>query len=220
MKYSISQIAEMLNLPEPIFPLHSISTLLTDSRSLTYPSESLFFALRTRNNDGHRYIKELIERGVKDFIVEEVPTELINEADINFLVVPDVTAALHTIARVHRSHYNIPVIGITGSRGKTTLKEWLYQLLQANYSIVRSPRSYNSQIGVPLSIWEMNRNSELAIFEAGISLKNEMDELQSMIQPTVGILTNIGGEHAEGFASYEEKCHEKMKLFSNCDTII
>lgn len=130
MKYTISQISEILELKAPAFLLHTISVLLTDSRSVTYPSESLFFALRTRNNDGHRYIKELIEKGVRNFIVDNVPIDVVGTPNVNFLVVKDVKKALHTIARYHRMQYDIPVIGITGSRGKTTLKEWLYQLLQ------------------------------------------------------------------------------------------
>lgn len=220
MKYTISQISEILELKAPAFLLHTISVLLTDSRSVTYPSESLFFALRTRNNDGHRYIKELIEKGVRNFIVDNVPVNVVGTPNVNFLVVKDVKKALHTIARHHRMQYGIPVIGITGSRGKTTLKEWLYQLLQPDYRIVRSPRSFNSQIGVPLSLWEMNRDSEIGIFEAGISLSGEMKELQAMIQPTLGILTNIGGEHAEGFPSKRDKCREKIRLFKECECVI
>lgn len=220
MKYTISGIAEMLGLPVPAYPLYTISVLLTDSRSLTYPAESLFFALRTPNNDGHRYIRELIDRGVRNFVVEKVPDGLAGMVDTNFLVVADVREALHRIARSHRGRFDLPVIGITGSRGKTTLKEWLYRLLQPGLRIVRSPRSYNSQIGVPLSVWEVNRESELGIFEAGISMPGEMDALREIIRPTIGVLTNIGPEHADGFASRREKCDEKLKLFTGCDTLI
>lgn len=220
MEYNISGIARLLNLREPDYPNHDISVLLTDSRSLTYPDESLFFALRTPNNDGHRYIAGLVGKGVKNFVVEEIPADVAGVEDVNFLVVPDVKEALHTIARHHRHRYDIPVIGITGSRGKTTLKEWLYQLLQRDLRIVRSPRSYNSQIGVPLSVWEINDDSELGIFEAGISQPGEMDALREIVDPTIGILTNVGAEHAGGFSSRREKCDEKIRLFTGCDTLV
>jgi alanine racemase len=143
-----------------------------------------------------------------------------NVDDSNFLIVPDVKKALQTIASYHRGRFTAPVIGITGSRGKTIVKEWLYQLLCADYSMVRSPRSYNSQIGVPLSIWEMNENTQLAIFEAGLSQPNEMVSLQSMIRPKLSIITNIGDEHDEGFASQRLKCEEKVMLCRDCDCIV
>ena len=155
MKYSIKEIAQILHIqPSALGDDKAIvSYLLTDSRSLTFPDETLFFAIRTGNNDGHRYIASLYERGVRNFVVEtleRVPQEL---GDANFLVVADTLSALHTIATYHRRRFRIPVIGITGSRGKTSVKEWLYQLLKDDYRIVRSPRSFNSKIGVPLSLW-------------------------------------------------------------------
>ncbi len=220
MNYTISQIADILRLPQPMLPLASIDTLLTDSRSLTYPESSLFFALRTRNNDGHRYLQGLYNKGVRNFVVEYVPMLMQTISDANFLIVPDVTAALQSIARHHRKQFSAPVVGITGSRGKTTVKEWLYQLLQDDFNIVRSPRSYNSQIGVPLSIWEMDKDTQLAIFEAGISQIDEMTTLQSMIRPNLGIITNLGDEHHEGFESRRRKCEEKVTLFRDCDCII
>lgn len=220
MTYSISTIAQILHLPEPKIPAYNISILLTDSRSLTYPEDSLFFALRTRNNDGHRYLHDLHECGVRNFVVDHIPATMHNVEDSNFLIVPDVKKALQTIASYHRGRFTAPVIGITGSRGKTIVKEWLYQLLYADYSMVRSPRSYNSQIGVPLSIWEMNENTQLAIFEAGISQPNEMVSLQSMIRPKLSIITNIGDEHDEGFASQRLKCEEKVMLCRDCDCIV
>lgn len=220
MSYTISRIADILKLPRPDFPLMEITTLLTDSRSLTEGSEALFFALRTRNNDGHRYLQSLYDRGVRNFVVEYIPQSLQTQDDCNILVVPDVTRALQTIAREHRLAFDVPVVGITGSRGKTTVKEWLYQLLQDDFNIVRSPRSYNSQIGVPLSIWEMNEDTELGIFEAGISRPQEMVSLQSMIHPNLGIITNIGDEHHEGFDSKCSKCEEKVALFRDCDCVI
>ncbi len=154
MKYSISRISAELGIDRVSCPDYEVSLLLTDSRSLIYPSESLFLrAAHEQNNDGHRYIEELYGKGVRNFVVERVPDSLKDAADVNFLVVDDVKSALQTIACRHRDRFDVPVIGITGSRGKTTIKEWLYQLLQSDFRIVRSPRSFNSQIGVPLSVW-------------------------------------------------------------------
>ena len=220
MIYSISTIAQILHLPEPKIPASNISILLTDSRSLTYPEETLFFALRTRNNDGHRYLHDLYQSGVRNFIVDHIPATMLNVDDANFLVVENVMKALQTLARCHRCRFTIPVIGITGSKGKTIVKEWLNQLLCPDYSIVRSPRSYNSQIGVPLSIWEMNDDTQLAIFEAGISRTDEMGALQKMIKPQLAIVTNIGDEHSEGFDSDRVKCEEKIVLCRDCDCIV
>lgn len=220
MNYSISQIADILKLPQPNMPAMNINTLLTDSRSLTYPEQSLFFALHTRNNDGHKYLQGLYNKGVRNFVVEYVPSSMQSIDDANFLVVPNVKLALQAIARHHRQLFTVPVVGITGSKGKTTVKEWLYQLLQDDFNVVRSPRSYNSQIGVPLSIWKMDKDTQLAIFEAGISQVDEMPSLQSMIRPNLGIITNIGNEHQEGFASIKSKCEEKIALFRDCDCII
>lgn len=220
MDYSISTITQILHLPEPKFPASKISILLTDSRSLTYPEETLFFALKTNNNDGHRYLHDVYERGVRNFVVDHIPATMQNVDNANFLVVENVKKSLQLLARCHRCRFTTPVIGITGSRGKTTVKEWLYQLLSADYSLVRSPRSYNSQIGVPLSIWEMNDDTQLSIFEAGISQPNEMSSLQSMIRPQLVVITNIGDEHNEGFASMQQKCEEKVELCRDCDCII
>lgn len=220
MNYPITTIAQILHLPEPRVPASKISILLTDSRSLTYPEETLFFALRTRNNDGHRYLHDLYDCGVRNFVVDHIPATMMNADDANFLVVDNVMKSLQTLARCHRCRFTVPVIGITGSRGKTIVKEWLYQLLCADYSIVRSPRSYNSQIGVPLSIWEMNDNTQLAIFEAGISRPNEMRSLQSMVRPQLAVITNIGDEHSEGFGSDRIKCEEKVALCRDCDCIV
>ncbi len=220
MNYSISQIADILKLPQPMLPAMTINTLLTDSRSLTYPEQSLFFALRTRNNDGHKYLQGLYNKGVRNFVVEYVPAIMQSIDDANFLVVTNVRLALQAIARYHRQLFTAPVIGITGSKGKTTVKEWLYQLLQDDFNVVRSPRSYNSQIGVPLSIWKMDNDTQLAIFEAGISQVDEMPTLQSMIRPNLGVITNIGEEHQEGFSSIKSKCEEKITLFRDCDCII
>lgn len=218
MEYSILEIADILE--AKIDNLHnaSIDTLLTDSRSLTYPEKSLFFAIRTKCNDGHKFINQLYHKGVRNFVVEKLPEQV--PEDANFLQVKSTTAALQELAAYHRRRFNIPVIAITGSSGKTSVKEWLYQLLRDDYNIVRSPRSYNSQIGVPLSIWDIDQNTELAIIEAGVSKRDEMQILERIIQPTAVAITNIGSEHQEGFSSIEEKCVEKLRLSRHCDSII
>lgn len=198
----------------------SISWILTDSRSLCFPEETLFFALKTKRNDGHKYIPELYARGVYNFVVAEVPEEMKNCTDVNFLVVGNVLKALQRLAGKHREQYQVPVIGITGSNGKTVVKEWLYQLLSPDKRIIRSPRSYNSQIGVPLSVWMMDEHTELGIFEAGISEMGEMETLEPIIRPTIGVLTNIGGAHQENFSSLQDKCMEKLLLFKECDVIV
>lgn len=219
MSYRLSQIAHILKKPTPHHD-YEINILLTDSRSLTEPETSLFFALKTATGNGHIYIPELYERGVRSFVVAALPPDADTMPDAEFLVVPNVTAALQAIARAHRATCDVPVIGITGSRGKTTVKEWIYQLLNSRYNIVRSPRSYNSQIGVPLSIWEMTPDTDLAIFEAGISKSGEMNALQSIIRPTIGIITGIYSDHDEGFASVEEKITEKALLVRDCECVI
>ena len=199
-----------------------IRYLLTDSRQLgAEPEATLFFALKTEKNDGANYIPSLIERGVKAFVLEKNSLDqfpLLNQAV--FLVVDSSLTALQQLAAYKRSLYKGPVIGITGSNGKTVVKEWLYQLLKDDYRITRSPKSYNSQIGVPLSVWQLNEETELAIFEAGISEMGEMARLQPIIQPTIGVITYIGTEHGENFPSLEAKHAEKMQLFSQCSTIV
>ena len=197
-----------------------IDWILTDSRSLCFPEETLFFALKTKRNDGHKYLSELYERGVRSFVVGELPADMQSFQDANFLQLTNPLKGLQKLAEKHREQFQIPVIGITGSNGKTIVKEWLYQLLSPDRVVTRSPRSYNSQIGVPLSVWLMNEHTELAIFEAGISEMGEMEALQTIIKPTVGILTNIGGAHQENFFSLQDKCMEKLTLFKDCDVIV
>lgn len=220
MTYSIEQICEIVGAERKGFGTKQVSWLLTDSRSLCFPRETLFFALTGRNNDGHRYIRDLYDKGVRSFVVRNLPEHLDQFDDTDFLVVKDVLKALQMLASYHRQRFDIPVIGITGSNGKTVVKEWLYQLLEENFRITRSPRSYNSQIGVPLSVWMLDDRSELGIFEAGISEPGEMRKLWKMIHPTIGILTNIGGAHQENFTSLHEKCLEKLKLFQECDVVV
>ncbi|CDC58002.1 putative uncharacterized protein [Phocaeicola coprophilus CAG:333] len=197
-----------------------IDWILTDSRSLCFPEETLFFALKTKRNDGHKYIHELYERGVRNFVVSDLPENGEAYVDTNFLKVANPLRALQRLVAKHREQFQIPVVGITGSNGKTIVKEWLYQLLSPERIITRSPRSYNSQIGVPLSVWLLNEHTELGIFEAGISEMGEMEALRPIIQPTIGVLTNIGGAHQENFTSLQDKCMEKLQLFKDCDVII
>jgi len=220
MLYTIKQIAEIIQADRVGLQDCNISWILTDSRSLCFPDETLFFALKTARNDGADYIGELHKRGVKNFVVSQLPANVEDYAESNFLLVDDTLAALQLLAASHRSQFDIPIIGITGSNGKTVVKEWLNQLLSPDRHIVRSPRSYNSQIGVPLSIWQLNKDAEIGIFEAGISQVDEMSRLQPMILPTIGVLTNIGGAHQENFSSMTEKCLEKIELFKNCDVLI
>lgn len=220
MKYSIHKIAKILDAIASDLNDADISILLTDSRQVFYPAETLFFALSTKNNDGHKYINELYELGVRNFVVSQMLSDWENYNDANFLVVTNTLAALQRIAAYHRNQFDIPVIGITGSNGKTVVKEWLYQILHQDFNITHSPRSYNSQIGVPLSVWQMNDHTQLGIFEAGISQPEEMSKLEAIIRPTIGILTNIGQAHQEGFKSMKQKCLEKLELFINCDVII
>jgi alanine racemase len=220
MKYSIEHIAQVISAETAIRSHSDIKLLLTDSRSLFEPSESLFFALITRHNDGHKFIEQLYNKGVRSFVVQYLPENKEKMPKANFLSVNDSLLALQQLASFHRKQFNIPVIGITGSNGKTIVKEWLYQLLHKDFNIVRSPRSYNSQIGVPLSVWQLNEDTNLGIFEAGISMPGEMARLEPVVQPSIGLFTNIGDAHQENFTSLEEKCREKLELFRHTEIII
>ena len=220
MSSTIEEIVSVLNAERQGNAPARIDWILTDSRSLCFPEETLFFALKTKRNDGHRYIDDLYSRGVRNFVVSVFPEDVAHYNDANFLRVPDTLKALQKLAAYRRGQFDIPVIGITGSNGKTVVKEWLYQLLSPERIITRSPRSYNSQIGVPLSVWLMNEHTELGIFEAGISEMGEMEALAPIIRPSVGVLTNIGWAHQENFASLQDKCMEKLQLFKDCDVII
>ena len=193
--------------------------LIQDTRRIIHPASSLFFALSTARRDGHRFLPEAYKAGVRSFVVSEA-VALENMPLASVLLVPDTLDALQRISAWHRSRFHLPVIGITGSNGKTIVKEWLYQLLQSTYKIVRSPRSYNSQIGVPLSVWQIRPEDTLGIFEAGISQPGEMARLQPLIRPTYGILTNIGAAHDEGFRNRAEKLDEKLRLFTEADWLI
>ncbi|MBC7388690.1 MAG: bifunctional UDP-N-acetylmuramoyl-tripeptide:D-alanyl-D-alanine ligase/alanine racemase [Opitutaceae bacterium] len=198
-----------------------IGSLTTDSRNFTSSKGALFFAVKGKNHDGHLFLKDLYEKGIRQFVVEdESRISDIPLPECNVFLAKKSLDTLQDIVICHRNKFDLEVIGITGSNGKTIVKEWLYQLLSPDYHIVKSPKSYNSQIGVPLSVWQLNSLHNLAIFEAGISKTGEMEKLERIIKPTVGIFTNIGPAHSEGFKSNTEKIEEKARLFNNCQTII
>lgn len=221
MTYTIEKVTTLIGARR--YGLHdaNIGFLLTDSRSLCFPEETLFFALKSGRNDGHRYIADLYRRGVRNFVVTDVPQSFDTVyPEANFLKVTDTREALQRLAERHRDAFNIPIVGITGSNGKTIVKEWLYQVLSPDRYVTRSPRSYNSQIGVPLSVWLLNSDSQVGIFEAGISEPDEMLALRDIIQPTIAVLTNLGQAHQENFTSMEQKCREKLVLFHDAQTIV
>ena len=221
MHYTIDNITALIGARRYGDAEARIEWLLTDSRSLAFPESSLFFAIRTKLGDGHHYIPELYRRGVRNFVVGQVPADREQlYADANFLLVISPLKALQRLAERHREEYNIPVVGITGSNGKTVVKEWLYQLLAPSLRVTRSPRSYNSQIGVPLSVCLLTPQTQVALFEAGISQVGEMAALKDIIQPTIGLMTNIGAAHQENFATVQEKCHEKLLLFKDAEAVI
>ena len=217
--YTIHQISTILNAKVIINSDAIVEYLLIDSRKISFPNTSLFFALVGDRRDGHSYIKDAYKQGLRNFVIKQ-SFDTSEYSDANFLIVNDTLKALQTLAAYHRKQFNYPVIGITGSNGKTIVKEWLNQLLQNDFNIVRSPRSYNSQVGVPLSIWQMKVSNTLGIFEAGISTVDEMENLQQIIQPTIGILTNIGVAHNDGFENNTQKIQEKLKLAKDCKQII
>ncbi len=219
MPYTIASITQQIGASRAGNTEAFIDWILTDSRSLCFPEETLFFALKTKRNDGHKYIHDLYNRGVRNFVVSELPL-LEKYPDCNFLQVDNTLKALQRLAEMHRNEFQVPVVGITGSNGKTVVKEWLYQLLSPRFVVTRSPRSYNSQIGVPLSVWLMNEHTEIGVFEAGISEGGEMVPLRNIIRPTIGVLTNIGSAHQKNFFSLQDKCIEKLELFKDCDVIV
>ncbi|MFZ6024224.1 MAG: bifunctional UDP-N-acetylmuramoyl-tripeptide:D-alanyl-D-alanine ligase/alanine racemase [Bacteroidota bacterium] len=220
MSYSLQHIARIIQADKIPSDERTVSYLLTDSRKLVFADTTLFFAIQGPRRNGHEFIPELYERGLRFFVVQrdKVITEKFPQAV--FLPVPDVLQSLQVLAANHRSQFNIPVIGITGSNGKTIVKEWLYQLLHTDKRIVRSPRSYNSQIGVPLSVWQLDNTYNLGIFEAGISQPGEMDSLRKIIQPTIGVWTNIGAAHTQGFKSEQQKAEEKARLFAEVNSLV
>lgn len=222
MGYSVSELIQITggSLPQGELFEHEITDILVDSRKLIAPEGCVFFAFSSKRNDGHRYIPELYARGIRDFVVSRMPDDPGQYTGANFILVRSTLQALQALARAHREKFSIPVIGITGSNGKTIVKEWLYQLLSADRKTVRSPKSYNSQIGVPLSVWQLSPRYEIAVFEAGISEPDEMEKLQAIIRPTIGIFTNIGEAHGENFLSVQQKVGEKLNLFKRAETLI
>ena len=240
----ISEIAKVVG--GKLFPESGgdaeVRDILIDSRRLIRPEETMFVAIVTPRNDGHQYIQELYEKGVRLFLVSKdccnhnddetsishkppwvqrsKPQRRCEDSSEITIVVPDTLAALQALAAFHRRRFDIPVIGITGSNGKTIVKEWLYQLLAPDYNIIRSPKSYNSQIGVPLSVWKMEKEHQLAIFEAGISMPGEMEKLEEIIRPDYGIITNIGHAHDEHFKSTIQKTDEKLRLFKRSKVVV
>lgn len=222
MAYPIEKITALIGAHRYGTVEGEISFLLTDSRSLCFPEQTLFFALRTERKDGHDFIAGLYSRGVRNFCIDHLPDGYWNGdfAGANFLKVPSPLKALQRLAERHRDEFDIPVIGITGSNGKTIVKEWLNRLLCPDKRTTRSPRSYNSQTGVPLSVWLMQPDTEVALFEAGISKPGEMAALGCIIQPTIGVITNLGQAHQENFSSMEQKCSEKLRLFDSAKMLI
>lgn len=210
-------------LSEPIQTTAKV--ILTDSRFVSQTDSTIFFAIKGERHDGHAFIEELYQKGIREFVVESksFTDELkarFADSEATFWVVDNAIKALQKLAIEHRNQYNYPIVGITGSNGKTIVKEWLSTLLSKDYHIVKSPRSYNSQIGVPLSVWQMDASHHLGIFEAGISKSGEMENLEPIIRPTIGVFTNIGSAHDEGFRSRKQKVAEKLRLFKNSKTLI
>ena len=198
----------------------NINRLLIDSRNIISPAFSLFFALQSNRNDGHKYLEDVQAKGVQNFIVSKKPANINKFKNSNFILVDNTLNALQTLCTFHRKKFQLPVIGITGSNGKTIIKEWLFQLMSLDKNIIRSPKSFNSQIGVPLSVWQIEPEHELALFEAGISLTDEMEKLQKIIRPTIGVFTNIGQAHDENFVDHNQKIKEKLKLFKDVKYLV
>ena len=221
MEYTVKKIKEILQADAIAMPDETciIKYLLIDSRKVLFPKESIFFALPGSRLDGHTFMDDAYKKGVRNFIVSK-NIDFTDYKRANILWVENTSKSLHKLTIYHRKQFHLPVIGITGSNGKTIVKEWLYQLLQEDYNIVRSPKSYNSQIGVPLSIWQIEEENNLGIFEAGISESGEMEKLELLIKPNIGIFTNIGDAHNEGFLNIQHKIREKLRLFINSEIII
>ncbi|MFN0013053.1 MAG: bifunctional UDP-N-acetylmuramoyl-tripeptide:D-alanyl-D-alanine ligase/alanine racemase [Saprospiraceae bacterium] len=221
MPYSLTQIQHILRAEwlQKSHPEGRVELPLLDSRGVTAPAASLFFAIVGQRHDGHRFIGDAYRAGVRMFVVSR-RTGLPDMPDASVLLVPDTLAALQALAAHHRAQFHLPVVGITGSNGKTVVKEWLYQLTRHRHRVVRSPKSYNSQVGVPLSVWQIRAEHTLGIFEAGISRPGEMERLAQIIRPDIGIFTNLGPAHREGFPSDAVKLQEKMRLFDSANTLV
>ena len=221
--YVFSDIASMMGLkPAQLHADQRVDILLTDSRKLLFPEATIFFAISSPQRDASMFILPLYEKGVRCFVTDKAfgHAELSLLPEANIIYTENVLESMQRLAAAHRHRFSYPVIGITGSNGKTIVKEWLYHLLQDLYRVVQSPKSYNSQVGVPLSVWQMNEGYDLGIFEAGISQQGEMAALQKIIDPTIGILTYIGEAHAKGFSGKDEKIREKLLLFRSSRMLI
>lgn len=218
---TLQGIAAVLEAPCPFeFQDVFIKELAIDSRKVVLPAQSIFFAIRGDRHDGHNFIAELYEKGVRAFVVDKNFLAADQLDDAFFIRTENPLEALQKVAAAKRAQFNYPLIGITGSNGKTIVKEWLYQLLNSSHNIIRSPKSYNSQVGVPLSVWRMKSENDLAIIEAGISMPGEMVKLERIIRPTIGVFTNLGQAHDENFTDHSQKAREKLDLFRNVDTLI
>jgi UDP-N-acetylmuramyl pentapeptide synthase len=220
LKYTSSDIAKIINGKLTGNPGLIVSDVVTDSRQISYSEEMAFFAIRGKNHDGHQFIKSLYDKGIRVFVVEELPTDSIKYADAAFIVIKNSVSALQKVAASKRKSFKSDVIAITGSTGKTIVKEWLADILGLYEPVVRSPRSYNSQIGVPLSVWKLDEKYKAGIFEAGISLPGEMEKLREIIDPGIGVITNIGDAHSENFPDNTAKAKEKLKLFANSSLLV
>lgn len=221
----MTQVVEISDIIAPLQtliqqPNATISELVFDSRKVILPAQSLFFAIQTQTNDGHRFIPQLVELGVKNFVVSRQLADYQHFTDCNFWQVTNPVRAMQQLAVHHRQKFHFPIVGITGSNGKTIVKEWLAAMLSEDFQVVKNPNSYNSQIGVAFSVWQLSDNQNFGIFEAGISQPNEMTHLAEMIQPTIGILTNIGAAHAQFFIDNKQKLTEKLNLFADCKTLV
>lgn len=221
MNYTIKNLAEIVSgtIIKQANMACVVNHLLLDSRKILYPETSLFFAIKGQRHDGHAYLAQVYKQGVRNFFVEYTNEVCLSFNDANIILVNDCVLALQQVATAHRKKFNCPVVGITGSNGKTVVKEWLNQLLSQHLNIVKSPKSFNSQVGVPLSVWQLGKVHELALFEAGISEPNEMHRLENIIKPNLGILTYLGNAHDEGFESKQQKLIEKLQLFKSVQTL-
>ncbi len=220
--YPVSELVEIVNgkLLSDVGNDITIRDIIIDSRQFITARNCMFIALVSNRNDGHNYLQPLYAKGLRIFMVSHTNFSKESMPDAAFVLVNNTLTALQQLAAYHRKQFDIPVIGITGSNGKTIVKEWLFQLLSPDRTIIRSPKSYNSQIGVPLSVWQMDKQHQLALFEAGISEPDEMDKLQQIIKPTIGLFTNIGQAHGENFIQINQKVGEKLKLFTKVDTLV
>jgi alanine racemase len=220
MEYKISEICQAIGGKLILNKECNISYSFIDSRNILPPGKSIFFAIKGKRNNGHLYIDDLSNNGVRNFVVQELPETITKYKKCNFIIVADVLFAFQQFAAWHRDHFKVDILGITGSNGKTIIKEWIFYLLAGKINVVRNPKSYNSQVGVPLSVLLLDKQHKLGIFEAGISMPGEMENLERIIKPSIGIFSNIGDAHQENFTDFKQKVEEKLLLFANTDIVI